>query len=413
MKYGISKWLGRAVLGLSLAAMAAGVQARTLTINSDTSDPAPKKAIQEAIDRFEKENPEIEVELNVYDHESYKTAIRNWLATSPPDVVFWYVGNRMNVFVDRGLFEDVSDLWAENNLNERMSKSAVSSVTRNGKQWGLPYTYYQWGIYYRKDIFEKHGIAVPETWEEYKAACATLKENGVTPIAIGNKNLWTTAGWFDYLNLRINGYDFHMQLMAGEVPYTDDRVRKVFDYWKELVEPGYFLKEQASYSWQEALPALFKGEAAMYLIGNFATPFFPEGVRENMGFFKFPIIDKSVGLYEDAPMDSLHIPSRAENKADAKKFLAFMAEPEQQELMNRYLKQLPPLKEAKLLDDRFIQQGAELLNAADGTAQFYDRDTEPAMAKAGMNGFQEFMLHPDRLDAILERLEKTRQRTFR
>jgi hypothetical protein len=31
-------------------------------------------------------------------------------------------------------------------------------MTQKGKQWGIPYTYYQWGVYYRKDIFDKLGI---------------------------------------------------------------------------------------------------------------------------------------------------------------------------------------------------------------------------------------------------------------
>ena len=43
-----------------------------------------------------------------------------------------------------------------------------------------------------------------------------LKKNGITPITIGTKFLWTAGGWFDYLNLRINGYQFHMDLTAGK-----------------------------------------------------------------------------------------------------------------------------------------------------------------------------------------------------
>ena len=46
----------------------------------------------------------------------------------------------------------------------------------------------------------------------------------------------------------------------------------------------------------------------------------------------------------------------------------------------------------------------------DALAQFYDRDANAEMAKAGMEGFQEFMVKPDKVDAILERLEKVRQR---
>ena len=31
------------------------------------------------------------------------------------------------------------------------------AMTIDGKQWGVPYTYYQWGIYYREDIFNELG----------------------------------------------------------------------------------------------------------------------------------------------------------------------------------------------------------------------------------------------------------------
>jgi len=54
-----------------------------------------------------------------------------------------------------------------------------------------------------------------------------------------------------------------------------------------------------------------------------------------------------------------------------------------------------------------------MLNNADGTAQFFDRDTDPGMAKEAMKGFQEFMVKPERLDSILKRLEKVRKRTFK
>ena len=146
-----------------------------LIINSDASDPAPKAAFTKIISAFEQENPDIKVTYNLYDHEGYKTTIRNWLVTSPPDVVFWYAGNRMKAFVSRGLFEDVSDLWDANNMHQDFA-SSKAAMTIEGKQWGIPYTYYQWGIYYRKDIFDKYGISEPKTWDELLAASATLKK---------------------------------------------------------------------------------------------------------------------------------------------------------------------------------------------------------------------------------------------
>ena len=408
MKY-VKHIAASAMLTASLSATAF---AGELVINSDQADPAPKAAWAEIIKRFESANPDITVKYNLYDKEAYKTTIRNWLVTSPPDVVFWYAGNRMKTFVDRGLLEDVSGIWEEQGMKEDF-KSAAPAMTVNGKQYGVPYTYYQWGMYYRKDIFEQYGISEPKSWEEFKAAASTLKKNNVAPFAIGTKYLWTAAGWFDYLNLRTNGLDFHIDLMDGKVPYTDERVKKTFENWKELVEPGYFLDNHASYSWQEAQPFLYNGDAAMYLIGNFITPNFPEEMKGKMGFFQFPQIDSAVPMAEDAPMDTIHIPTKAKNKADARKFLKFVAQAEIQELINGKILQIPTNGKAPTVDNEFLNIGVKMLADASGTAQFYDRDTTPAMAKEGMKGFQEFMVKPERLDKILKRLEKVRQREFK
>jgi multiple sugar transport system substrate-binding protein len=386
--------------------------AGTLVINSDQADPAPKKAFTEMVQKFESENPDITVKYNLYDKEGYKTAIRNWLSTTPPDIVFWYSGNRMKSFVDRDLFEDVSDIWQKLGLKEIMP-AATAASTLNNKQWGIPYSYYQWGIYYRKDIFDKLGLSEPKTWDEFLAVNAKLKANDVTPITIGTKYLWTAAGWFDYLNLRTNGLDFHIDLMDGKIPYTDPRVRKTFEHWKELIDKGYFLENHASYSWQEAQPFMYNGQAAMYLIGNFIVPNFPKELDGKMGFFQFPTIDPAIPIAEDAPMETVHIPAKAKNKVDARKFLEFMARADNQTMLNAVLLQIPPNIKAKAPDDFFLNKGVAMLNSAAGTAQFYDRDTDPSMAQEGMKGFQEFMVKPERLDAILKRLEGVRKRVFK
>ncbi len=406
----MKKTIGAIAAAIGATSMlVSGALADTLVINSNQSDPAPKAAFNDLVDKFQEENPDIDVVFNEYDHEGYKTVIRNWLVTNPPDVAFWFAGDRMRFFVERGLFEDVSDVWDENNLHEHMS-STRASMTVDGAQYGVPFTYYQWGVYYNQDVFDEYGLSEPETWDEFLELGETLKSNGVTPITIGTRFLWTTAGWFDYLNLRLNGLDYHIDLMDGNVAYTDEGVRNVFNHWKELIDRDFFIENHASYSWQEAQPFLFNGEAAMYLMGNFITPNFPEDT--NFGFFRFPQMNPEVGMYEDAPTDTLHIPARANNKEDARRFLSFIARPENQTQLNRALNQLPPHAQAEVADDPFLEEGLETLSNADGTAQFYDRDTIPDMHSVGMEGFQEFMVNPDRMDQILERLERTRQRAF-
>ncbi|MFV0321601.1 MAG: ABC transporter substrate-binding protein [Alphaproteobacteria bacterium] len=398
-------------IGLTAFMLTQSAYAGKLIINADTADPAPKQAWLETIEAFKAENPDIEVQFNISDHEAYKTAIRGWLASDAPDVVFWYAGNRMNTFAERGLLEDVSDIWTDE-LKENFA-STLSSMTYDGKQYGIPYTFYQWGIYYRKDLFEQVGIeGEPKTWDEFLQAGEKLKAAGITPVTIGTKYLWTAAGWFDYLDLRINGLEFHLQLCNGEISWKDPRVLKVFEAWKQLLDNGFFIENHANYSWQEAQPPLYNGQAAMYLIGNFITPSFPEDVKDNMGFFQFPVIDETIGLAEDAPTDTVHIPTKAKNKEDARRFLEYVARQDVQEKLNSVLLQIPTHKKAKAISDPFIDKGVAMLGSVEGTAQFYDRDTDPDMAKIGMVGFQEFMVKPERLDKILDKLEKARIRIY-
>ncbi|MFS4436995.1 ABC transporter substrate-binding protein [Paracoccaceae bacterium GXU_MW_L88] len=400
--------------GLFAALMASPLTAGELVINTDASDPAPKQAFDELIAAFEAEHPDITVTVNTFDHEGYKTSIRNFLTADAPDLANWYAGNRMKPYVDAGLFEPVDDVWEENNLSETLAP-AEQAMTLDGQKWGVPYTYYQWGIYYRKDIFEENGIAAPTNWEEFLAACATLKEAGITPITTGSKALWPIAGIFDYLNLRTNGYEFHMQLTGGEIPWTDDRVKQTFAHWQELIDNEYIYENHAAIDWQDALPQLVNGEAAMYVMGNFAVaPMLDAGLTpDTLGFMQFPAINPDVDLAEEAPMDTIHIPANAKNKEDAKTFLAYLARADVQTQMNQTLGQLPINTQSEVGDDPYLQAGFEMLSGTTaGIAQFFDRDADAQMAKAGMEGFQEFMVKPDRLDAILERLEKTRQRVY-
>ena len=404
-----------AALATAAALFATSASANDLVIIFNDLNPTPKAAFEKVVEDFKAANPDINVELSINDREAHKPAIRNFLSAGPPDVTAWYPGNRMGPFVDAGLFEDLSGLWASDPNLSTSFEAIKPTMTRDGKQWGVPYSYYQWGMYYRKDIFDKYGIAEPKTWDELLAACAKLKENGVTPITIDTKYLWTAAGVFDYLNLRTNGYDVHNDLTAGKIAYTDDRIRATFAKWEELVRPGYFVENHASMSWQEAIAPCANGEAAMYVMGNFAVSAMKEAglSGDQIDYFAFPEITPGMPRAEEAPADALFVPSGAKNKENALKFMAFVAQPDVQSEWNITIGQLPPNSKAKVGDDKFIQKGMATVSTASGLAQFYDRDAPAEMAKAGMEGFQEFMVKPDRLDAILKRLDKVQKKVYK
>lgn len=404
----------RALLCAGFAACAPYALGGQIVFNSDNSDPAPAAAMAALVKGFEAANPDVKVKVNVFDHEGYKNSIRTFLTGDAPDIAAWFSGNRVAAFSKDGLFENINDVWEKNDLNAKF-KSAASFMTIDGKKWGVPWSYYQWGIYYRKDIFEKLKITPPTTWADLLAASATLKRNKITPFAIGTKATWPIGAWFDYLDMRINGYEFHMELTSGKIPYTDKRVQAVFDKWDELVKPGYFLTNHQSYQWQDAANAFAKGDAAMYLMANFAVSKMKEGglTDAQIGFIRFPEIVKGVPMAEDAPTEALFIPAKAKNKPDARRFLAYLARPEVQAEMNALIGQLPLNRDSKMKMDVHQQAGFDMLSNAYALAQFYDRDAPPEMAKAGMDGFQQYMLKPADRDVILKRLELVRQKVYK
>ena len=406
------KTLTALLVGTSL--LASQAFAEDLVINFDDLNPGPKKGFENAVAAFEAAYPDINVTVNLNDREAHKSAIRNFLSANPPDITSWYPGNRMGPFVDAGLFEPIDDVWMDNNLDQDMA-AIQPTMTRNGKIWGVPYSYYQWGVYYRKDIFDKLGINEPTTWDQMLTSCDKLKDAGVTPFTIGTKYLWTAAGVFDYLNLRTNGYDVHNALTAGDIKYTDARIRNTFANWEEMIDRCSFVENHASMSWQDAIAPFANGDAAMYVMGNFSVDGYKNaGLNyDQIDFFQFPAITPGVALAEEAPADAFFIPSGAKNKAAAKKFLAFISKPEIQSQWNDTIGQLPPNSRATVSDDKFIQEGFAVVSNAAGLAQFYDRDAPAAMASEGMKGFQEFMLDPSKVDAILKRLDKVQADVYK
>ena len=64
-----------------------------------------------------------------------------------------------------------------------------------------------------------------------------MKADGLIPFAFADKDGWPALGTFDILNLRINGYDYHIKLMQHQVPWTDPRVTAVFNQWARAACP--------------------------------------------------------------------------------------------------------------------------------------------------------------------------------
>jgi len=399
---------------LAASAWSSAALAGTLAVNIAYKGAVQRAVWQSTMDEFKKANPDVDIKASFIEEEAYKVQLPGWLSTQAPDIINWHNGERMAFYASRGLLEDLSEDWKKNGWDSTYASTKEASSWQ-GKQYSAPTVYYSWGMFYRKDLFKKVGIASePKTWDEFLEACKKLKAAGIAPVAVGGRDAWTLAGWFDYLDLRINGKAFHQQLMAGDVAYTDPRVKKVYTAWKSLIDNKVFIDNALSYDLDGAQPFLFQGKAAMMLMGTFIAKGFPAKLAPEMGYFQFPIIDAAVPTAEEGPTESIHIPAKARNKADAHRFIAFVGTPAISAKLAEGLGSLPANSKSPAPSDPISRIGFEILsNAKGGISQFYDRDMTKEMADEGMKGMQKFVSDPNKLDDVLNDLEQARKRIYK
>ena len=176
---------------------------------------------------------------------------------------------------------------------EKVLPEAMCNLSNDseGNSCYLPVTWYPWGIYYRKSVFTQLGLSVPESWEDFLNTCKVLKENDYDPIAMISQVRWPLLVWFDYLDIRINGPEFHKAFINLEIPFNDERVRNVFEVILELIEQDYMAVDYQSPDWEGQYNAVKNGKAVMVLSGNFFYDRSDEQLKQDLGWFSFPVVD--------------------------------------------------------------------------------------------------------------------------
>jgi multiple sugar transport system substrate-binding protein len=378
---------------------------KNVTFGSNYSDDVPKKAIADVIAKFQTDKG-YTAKINTVDHNSFQENITRYLQGNPDDVFTWFAGFRMQYFAAQGLATPVDDVWTDIGANYS-DAFAKASTGKDGKKYFVPFYNYPWALFYRKSLWQAKGYQVPTTIDELKTLCAKMKTDGLTPIGFADKDGWPAFGTFDQINMRMNGYDFHISLMGGKESWTDPKVKNVFSLWSSLLP--YHQAGALGLTWQEAAQALVAKKSGMYLLGSFVAQQFPEADLADLDFFAFPQIDAQYGIDAvEAPIDGFMVSHKAKNVAGAKELMKFLGTAEAQQI---YLKTDPSDVGANKNDDATAynaiqKKSAEFIGAAKQISQFLDRDSNPTFASTvAIPAFQQFLNKPGDIDGMLKNVD--------
>jgi multiple sugar transport system substrate-binding protein len=305
----------------------------------------------------------------------------------------------MRFFAAKGLATAIDDVWAK--VSSNFTGAFATAVTGDDKKvYGIPVDYYPWAVFYRKSVFTAKGYTVPKTWDDLKTLCTKMQTDGLIPIAFGDKDGWPAMGTFDILNLRLNGYDFHTQLLTGNgQKWTDPKVTAVFKKWAEIMP--FHDKTYAGLTWQKAADTLVQKKSGMYLLGLFMTAeFAATGVAADLAdvdFFPFPSLGTQYDAENalDAPIDVWMVTAKSPTlQADldvAKAYMEFWAKGSTQLLMFQNQPGfIPTANDTDTSSYSDLQKKAQaIVSSAQKITQFLDRDSRPDFA--GANGMQAFL----------------------
>jgi multiple sugar transport system substrate-binding protein len=389
----------------------------SVSLGSNYSDPVPKKAMQDMADAFTAKTT-VKVTINTVDHGTFQNQITSYLGGKPEDVFTWFSGFRMRFFAAQGFAVPIDDVWQTLTANYS-DAFKVGSTGDDGHQYFVPIYNYPWAVFYRKSLFADKGYTVPATLADFTALCQKMQTDKIIPIAFGDKDGWPAMGTFDILNLRMNGYQFHVDLMAGKQKWTDPKVLAVFNQWKALMP--FHQSGAAGRTWQDAAQALVKKQAGMYLLGMFVSQQFKavdDATLADLDFFPYPALGTSFDAEKalDAPIDGFMVAAKSAagqagpEQTNAKAFVGFLGTGAAQDI---YVAADPSnvaaAKDANTTKYNALQQKAvQLIGAAQKITQFLDRDTRPDFA--GPNGMQNFLLkfigNPNQdLNALLTQIQ--------
>lgn len=384
----------------------------TVTFGSNASDAVPKASYEKVFADF-KTATGGDVKVNTVDHNTFQEQINSYLQGKPDDAFTWFAGYRMQFFAQKGLATDISDVWEKvgGNYSDALKKA---STGLDGKQYFIPFYYYPWALFYRKSVFEKNGYEIPKTLDDLKALAGKMQKDGLAPIGFADKDGWPAMGTFDILNLRINGYDFHVNLMAGKESWQDPKVATVFNTWKELLP---FHQDGAlGRTWQEAAQGLSTKKSGMYLLGMFVGQQFEGAAHDDLDFFAFPEIDSNVGMDTlDAPIDGFMISKDPKNEDGAKALMEYLASAKAQQIyLGSDPNNIATAKDADTSSYTPLQQKAvELVSNASNITQFMDRDTRPDFASTVMiPALQDFIKNPNDVSGLQKKIEDQKKTIF-
>ncbi|TMR15327.1 extracellular solute-binding protein [Nonomuraea turkmeniaca] len=392
-----------------------GNQPRVLKLwHYESKDSAMAKAWAEAIKKFEASHPNVTVKFEEKGFEQIqKTASMVLNSDEAPDIMEYNKGNATaGLLSKQGLLTNLSEEATKRGWDKLLpgglqttAKYDDRGVMGAGNWFGVPNYGEFVMVYYNKDLFDKHKVKVPTTFEEFTAGLDTFVKAGVTPISNAGAEypaqqiLYQLAltkaqkPWLDAFQSYKGKVDFH----GPELTYGAD----TFADW---VKKGYIAKNSAGLKAEDMGVAFMNGKFPIMISGSWWYGRVASTIKDfQWGHFLFPGATLSPGSSGNLWV----VPENSKNKDLAYDFIDITMSKEIQNLLGNS-GGVPVAADPAAITDAKSKELIESFNkltAADGLA-FYPDWPAPGYYDVLVAGVQELINGSKTSAEVLDEIAK-------
>ena len=219
-----------------------------LTLWHGVNPPANRDVLQELVDRFNRQHPDIQVESLYVGQEDQQTPkiLASVVGNAPPDML-WFNPTITGRLAELNAIRPLDDLLAASPLRDEIDPALLETMQFQGHTWSVPFGANNAGIFYRPTLFKAAGITqLPRTWEELrqvakKLTCDTDGDGRVDQygmlLPLG-KGEWTVFMWLPFL-WSAGGELTNSQAAtttSKDVNLVSKSAIAALQFWRDLIE---------------------------------------------------------------------------------------------------------------------------------------------------------------------------------
>ena len=281
-----------------------------------TESDANRPAYEQAIAEFEAAHPDVKIEWEAFENQSYKTKIKAAMSDPDtlPDIFFTWSGAFLGDFVEAGTVYCVDEAYEP--FAAQLPEVMLQNSTYDGHHYAIPLTFNIVALFANMDLLAEAGWDhVPQTYEDLTACCDALVEKGITPFGCAGKETWCVTEYLEPIIEKTIGYEALNEIFAGRGSWNDPAIATAVDTFQEMINKGYFDPNGMALGNDEVKANFIAGKTAFYQNGSWNCGEVNDQVA-NAQVALFPVMDAEKATYGQViggPSDSLAVSASSKN----------------------------------------------------------------------------------------------------